>query len=295
MVFVYICTNTNNFKYMIKNLLSIVLITLFTTSTIAQDKIKGNKNVTTIETEVNSFNKIVVGEKFNISFMKDDVASVEIKTDENLHDVIRFSVTDSVLKFKTLKRITSRRALEITVRYTDVLKEIELKDNAELNSVNTVDIMGIVLKINDNARANLNLKNHSFKLVNNNDSKFSSKSRLNIESKLVDLELNESSNTEALITCDTLKLDMYQRANAKIEGDIIKMIVNTINSSNFTGKNLAVNQCKIIAEDSSDFSIQALDEITIDASGSSEISIYGNPTISIQKFSGTARLYKKEL
>ncbi len=280
---------------MIKNLLSIVLITLFTASTIAQDKIKGNKNVTTIETEVNSFNKIVVGEKFNISFMKNDVASIEIKTDENLHDVIRFSVTDSVLKFKTLKRITSRRALEITVRYTDVLKEIELKDNAELNSVNTVDIMGIVLKINDNARANLNLKNHSFKLVNNNDSKFSSKSRLNIESKLVDLELNESSNTEALITCDTLKLDMYQRANAKIEGDIIKMIVNTINSSNFTGKNLAVNQCEIIAEDSSDFSIQALDEITIDASGSSEISIYGNPKISIQKFSGTARLYKKEL
>ena len=280
---------------MIKQLISIACITLFVTTATGQDRIRGNKKVTTIETEVNSFNKIVVGEKFNISFMKDDVASVEIKTDENLHDVIKFSVTDSILKFKTLKRITSRRALEITVRYTDVLKEIELKDNAELNSVNTVDNIEIILNINDNAKANLNLKNHSFKLVNNNDSKFSSKSRLNIESKLVDLELNESSNTEALITCDTLKLDMYQRANAKIEGDIVKMIVNTINSCNFTGKNLAVNQCEIIAEDSSDFSIQALDEITIDASGSSEISIYGNPKISIQKFSGTARLYKKEL
>ena len=280
---------------MTKRLLSIVLITLFTTSTIAQDKIRGNKNVTTIETEVNSFNKIIIGEKFKISFMKDDQASVELKTDENLHDVIKFSVTDSILNFKTLKRITSRRELEIIVRYTDVLKEVELKDNAELNSVNTVDNIDIVLKINDNARANLNLKNHSFKLVNNNDSKFSSKSRLNIESKLVDLELNESSNTEALITCDTLRVDMYQRANAKIEGDVLKIIANTINSRNFTGKNLAVNQCEIIAEDSSDFSIQALDEITIDASGSSEISIYGNPKITIHKFSDTARLNKKEL
>ena len=183
--------------------------------------------------------------------------------------------------------------MEITVRYTGVLKEIELKDNAELNSVNSVDNISIVLKINDNAKANLNLKNYSFKLINNNDSKL--KSRLNIESKLVDLELNESSNTEALITCDSLKLDMYQRANAKIEGDIVKMIANTINSSNFTGKNLAVNQCEIIVEDSSDFSIQALDEIIIDASGSSEISIYGNPKITLQKFSDTARLYKKEL
>jgi len=280
---------------MTKRLLSIVLITLFTTSTIAQDKIRGNKNVTTIETEVNSFNKIIIGEKFNISFMKDDQASVEIKTDENLHDVIKFSVTDSVLKLKTLKRITSRRELKITVRYTDVLKEIELKDNAELHSVNTVNNIGIVLKINDNARANLNLKNHSFKLVNNNDSKFSSKSRLNIESKLVDLELNESSNTEALIICDSLKLDMYQRANAKIEGDIVKMVANTINSSNFTGKNLAVNQCEIIAEDSSDFVIQVINDIVIEASGTSEIYLYGNPEIKLNKFSDSAKLYKKEL
>lgn len=282
---------------MIRNLLSIVLITLFTTSTIAQDKIKGNKNVTTIETEVNSFNKIVVGEKFTINFMKDDAASVEIKTDENLHDIIRFAVTDSVLKFKTTKRITSSKEMEITVRYTDVLKIIELKDNAELNSVNTVDNIGIILKINDNAKANLNLKNYSFKLVNNNDSKLklSSKSRLNIESKLVDLELNENSKTEALITCDSLHLNMYQRANAKIEGDVNYMKANTINSTNLTGKNLAVLNCEVITEDSSDFEIQVTDNLILESSGTSELFIYGDPKITINKFTESAKLHKKEL
>ena len=282
---------------MIRNLLSIVLITLFTTSTIAQDKIKGNKNVTTIETEVNSFNKIVVGEKFTINFMKDDAASVEIKTDENLHDIIRFAVTDSVLKFKTTKRISSSKEMEITVRYTDVLKIIELKDNAELNSVNTVDNIGIILKINDNAKANLNLKNYSFKLVNNNDSKLklSSKSRLNIESKLVDLELNENSKTEALITCDSLYVNMYQRANAKIEGDVNYMKANTINSTNLTGKNLAVLNCEVITEDSSDFEIQVTDNLILESSGTSELFIYGDPKITINKFTESAKLHKKEL
>ena len=282
---------------MIKNLLSIVLITLFTTSTIAQDKIKGNKNVTTIETEVNSFNKIVVGEKFTVNFMKDNSASVEIKTDENIHDVIRFSVTDSVLNFKTTKRITSSKEMEITVRYTDVLKYIELKDNAELNSVNTVDNIGIVLKINDNARANLNLKNYSFKLVNNNDSKLklSSKSRLNIESKLVDLELNENSKTEALITCDSLQVNMYQKADAKIEGDANYLKANTINSTHFTGKNLTVMNCEVITEDSSDFEIQVEDDLQIEASGTSEVYIYGDPKITINKFTESAKLHKKEL
>ncbi len=282
---------------MTKNLLSIALITLFATSTIAQDKIKGNKTVTTIETEVNSFNKIIIGEKFTINFKKDDQASVEIETDENLHDVIEFSVIDSVLVFKTNKRITSSKKMEILVRYTDALKTIVLNDNAELNSVNTVDNIGIVLKINDDARANLNLKNYSFKLINNNDSKLklSSKSRLNIDSKLVDLELNESSNTEALITCDSLQVNMYQRADAKIEGDVTYMKANTINSTNFIGKNLSVMECEVITEDSSDFEIQVADDFTIEASGTSEVSIYGNPKIKLNKFSDSAKLYKKEL
>ncbi len=282
---------------MTNKLVSIVLLSLLSTSIFSQKKIKGNRNVTTIETEVNSFNKIVVGEKFTINFMKDDVASVEIKTDDNLHDVIRFNVADSVLKFNTAKRITSRKALDIIVRYTDVLKEIELNGNAELNAVNSFDNSNLILKINDNARANLNIRTNTFKLTNNNSStlKLNSKSRFNIESKLVDLELNESSNTEALITCDSLKLDMYQRSLAKIEGDAKLIRANTINSSNFIGKNFTVDSCEIISEDTSEFTIQVLDDITIEASGTSQVSIYGNPEIKLKKFSDSAKLFKKEL
>ena len=282
---------------MTKYLLSVVLITLFTANIIAQEKIKGNKNVTIIQTEVNSFNKIIVGEKFTINFKKDTGASVEIETDENLHDIIKFSVTDSVLKFKTTNRITYSKKMNILVRYTDVLKEIELKDDAELNSVNTIDNIGIVLKINDDAKANLNIKNYSFKLINNNNSKLklSSKSRLNIESKLVDLELNENSKTEALITCDTLKLNMYQRANAKIEGDVLYMKANTINSTKLTGKNLTIMNCEVITEDSSDFEIQVSDNLILESSGTSQMYIYGDPKITINKFSESAKLHKKEL
>lgn len=277
--------------------ISLVILALFTSITLGQSKIKGNKNVTIIQTEINSFNKLVLGEKFTVSLIKDNVASIEIKTDENLHDVIKFNVSDSILRLKTTKRITSKKELEITVRYTESLNEIELNDDAELNSVNAIDNSNVVLRLNDDAKANLNLRTHTFKLINNNTStlKLNARSRFNIDSKLVELELNESSSSEALITCDSLKLDMYQRAFAKIEGDVKFLKANTINSSNFIGKNLAVNYCEIIAEDSSDFEIQALDDIIIESSGSSEVFIYGDPKITINKFSDTARLYKKEL
>ena len=276
---------------------SVIIFALFTSVTLGQSKIKGNKNVTIIQTEINSFNKLVLGEKFTVSLIKDDVASIEIKTDENLHDVIKFNVSDSILRLKSTKRITSKKELEIIIRYTESLNEIELNDDAELNSVNAIDNSNVVLRLNDDAKANLNLRTHTFKLINNNRStlKLNARSRFNIDSKLVELELNESSSSEALITCDSLKLDMYQRAFAKIEGDVKFLNANTINSSNFIGKNLAVNYCEIIAEDSSDFEIQALDDIIIESSGSSEVSIYGDPKITINKFSDTARLYKKDL
>ena len=282
---------------MARTKLILLLSIALSTSLYSQNKIKGNRTVTVIETEVNSFNKLIVGEKFKISILKDDIASVEIKTDENLHDVIDFNVADSVLRFKTNKRITSSRALNITVRYTEALKVIELVENSELNSINTVDNQNLILRLNDNAKANLNIRTNTFKLINNNTSTFkiNSKTRLNIESKLVDLQLNESCNTEALITCDSLRLDMYQRSYAKIEGDVLLIRANTINSSKFVGKNLTANECEIISEDSSEFAIQVLDDIYIEASGTSEVSIYGNPKINIKKFIDAAKLYKKEL
>jgi len=282
---------------MVKTNLIVVALIALSTTLYSQGKIKGNRNVTTIETEVNSFNKLVLGEKFKISIIKDNVASVEIKTDENIHDVIEFNVADSVLRFKTTKRIISSRGIDIIVRYTEDLKVIELIENSELNAINSFNNPSLVLKLNDNAKANLNLKTNTFKLINNNTStlRINSKSRFNIESKLVDLQLNESCSIEALVNCDSLKLDMYQRSYAKIEGDAKLIRANTINSSKFIGKNLTVDRCEIISEDSSEFSIQVLDEIAIEASESSEVSIYGNPEIKLKKFSDTAKLYKKEL
>ena len=275
--------------------MSTILIIVFISNTsTAQSKIKGNRNVTIIETEVNSFNKLVIGDKFKASIIKDSKASVEIETDENLHDVIQFGVADSVLSFETTKRITSYRKMNITIRYNEALHKIHLKDNAELNAVNTIDNEEIYLKIDDNANANINVNNQSFNLINNNSSSLGSKSRLNIDSRIVNLELNESSKTEALISCDTLNVDMYQRADAQIEGDLKFIKANTINSTHFVGKNLTTNACEIISEDSSDFSIEVLEDITIESSGSSEVYLYGNPEITIRKFSDSAKLHKKE-
>jgi len=282
---------------MLKNWVLTLCIAITASTSFAQEKVKGNKIVTTVQTMIDDFNTITFGEKFEIELIQSDAASVEIETDENLHEIIQFSVKDSVLSFSTLAKIQSSKRLNIVVNITKSLRYIEINEDAELSAANTLKNDSLELKINDYAKAFLNIKNKNFTLTNNNKSNFgfSSKSKLNIESDKVNIELNENSKTEALIETDSLKLYMYQSAFTKIEGEIEHLDLTAINSSNFSAKNLTVNTCNLTTEDSSDATVHVLRDLTLNTSGSSEVYLYGNPKITINAFKNTATLHKKEL
>ncbi|WP_055442473.1 GIN domain-containing protein [Lacinutrix himadriensis] len=282
---------------MFKKGLLTLCIAMLAVKGFAQEKVKGNKNVTTVETIIDDFNTITFGDKFEIELIQSDAASVEIETDENLHEIIEFSVKDSVLSFSTSAKIQSSKRLNIVVNITKSLRYIEVNDDAEVSAANTLKNDSLELKINDYAKAFLNIKNKKFTLTNNNRSTFgiSSKSKLNIESDKVIIELNENSKTEALIETDSLKVEMYQGAFAKLEGDVEHAVLNTINSSDFSAKNLTINTCNLIIEDSSDATIHVVNELTLEASGTSDVNLYGDPKITINKFKGTSTLHKKEL
>ena len=282
---------------MLKKCISTLFIISFSITGFAQDKIKGNKNVTIVETKIDDFKAISFGEKFEIELVQSNTPSVEIETDDNLHEVIEFSVIDSVLNFRTLLKIQSRKQLKITVNYTTKLREILINDDAEISAIGTIKNKAIELRINDYSKAYLNIDNQYFKLINNNISTFgiNSKSKLNIESDYVTLELNENSKTEALIVTDSLQVEMYQSAFAKIEGETDFLNLLTINSSEFSAKNLSANTCKISTEESSEATVQVLDEILIETSGSSEIYIYGDPKITLNAFKDSSSIHKKKL
>ncbi|MDO6598155.1 DUF2807 domain-containing protein [Oceanihabitans sp. 2_MG-2023] len=282
---------------MAKKWLITLCIATLAISSFAQEKVKGNKNVTTVETLIDDFNTISFGEKFEIELIQSDAASVEIETDENLHDIIEFSVKDSVLHFSTSAKIQSSKKLNIVVNITKSLRKIEINEDAEVSAANTLKNDSLILIINDYSKAFLNIKNKQFTLTNNNKSTFgiSSKSKLNIESDKVLIELNENSKTEALIETDSLQIDMYQSAYAKLEGDVEHATLNTINSSDFSAKNLSINTCNLVIEDSSDATIHVVNDLTLETSGTSDVHLYGDPKITINKFKDTSTLHKKKI
>ena len=138
----------------------IALICLISYSSFSQstEKIKGSRNVTTQITEIEAFNKLVVGDHFKINLKQGDLPSVQIDTDDNLHDVITFNVQEGSLSFKTNKRITSSKKMEITVIYKDSLNSIELKENAELTGNSTIKANNLVIKAKASTKAYLTIE-----------------------------------------------------------------------------------------------------------------------------------------
>lgn len=275
-----------------KALLAFCAVLLFsTTYSQNNEKIKGSRNVTKQETPINSFNRIVVGEDFKIDIIEGASASVFVEADDNLHDVIKFYVTDSTLTFNTSMRITSSKKINIKVSYTKTLKYIETKEEGEVSSLTSINLDEVVLNHSGSSKAYLNIRTKKFKLINSDRAKL----KLNINTRLASLELNENSKAEALIQTDTMQVDLYQRSVAQLEGDVGYLNIRADNSSNFDGKNLSANSCDVIADLNSDVNVQVIERLGIEASGNSEVYIYENPSIDLRKFSDNAKLHKKKL
>ena len=274
-----------------KALLVLALLTGSIGLTEAQtdDKIKGDRNVTIKQTFIDNFDTIIVDGGFSVEVVYNSKPSVEIEADDNLHEVIQFEVLDGVLTFVESIRITSKKKLNIKVNYGDGLKHIEVKGDGEIRSLTSMELNDVLLKTLDDSRAYLNINAKNFTYL----SAGKSKTRLNLSADSTKIELSDNSKLDALINSKTANFDLYQRANASIEGAAKTAVMRLINSSNFNGNKFDVNTIDAKLEDNSDLTISATDTITISSSGNGEIYLYGNPAITITKFEDTSKLQKK--
>jgi hypothetical protein len=273
-----------------KILLILVVMMVAAPTLIAQEKIKGDRNVTIRQTFIDDFDTIIVDGDFSIEIVYNSKPSVNIEADDNLHDVIQFDVVDGVLKFMETMRITSKKKLSITVNYGDVLKHIEVKGDGEIRSLTSMELGDATLTTSDNSRAylNINAKNFLYKSTGK------SKTRLNLTADSTKIELSDNTKLDALLNSKVADFDLYLRADAVIEGAATSSVIRLDNSTNFNSPKFDVKKVDASLEVNSDLTIAATENITIAASGDSEIYLFGSPTITITKFEDTAKLQKKK-
>jgi len=256
-----------------------------------KEKIKGNKFVKAKQHQISNFSGLTLNENFEVFLLKGKTPQIEIETDENLHDVILFSVSDKgVLSLKTSHQITSKKKLNIRITVTNNFNSIIISDKAVVNSLIDLDLDNLTLTTKGNSKAYLTLKTNEFNLTAEKHSKI----ELNLNTNKSIIKMSESTDIEALINAQELNIDLYQKANAKIEGEVDMLKLRADNASNFEGRKLTAQNCTIIAEGSADCDIEVKDSLTIEAAGSSKVNVYNTPKIALTRFEDSAELYKKQ-
>jgi hypothetical protein len=273
-----------------KLLLTLVIMMVASPAIIAQEKIKGDRNVTIKQTYIDDFKTIIVDGDFSIEVVYNSKPSVNIEADDNLHEVIQFNVVDGVLSFSQTMRITSKKRLNITVNYGDALQNIETRGDGEIRSLTSMELSNASLITADNSRAYLNIKTKNFDYKSSGKSK----TRLNLTADSTKIELSDNSKLDALINSTVANFDLYQRSDAVIEGSATSSIIRLDNSTSFNSPKFDVKTIDATLEDNSDLTLTSTESITIAASGDSEIYLYGNTAITITKFDDTAKLQKKK-
>lgn len=274
-----------------KTLITLVFCALIFSLAQAQnpDKIKGNRLVSIINTEISSFHTIALDEDFEIDLIYNKVPSVEIETDENLHEFIQFIVKDSILHFNKTKKITSKKKLYIKVIYDDFLRHFQTTDKAELNGLTPISITNGTLKTSGTSKVALTIKTNSFNFEGTDRSKV----KLNLTADTCAVNMNGNSKIEALINAPKITSVLKDKSQAIIEGNSDIAHLDLSDYSQFNGKNFTLTSCRIISNLSTDAYLEVIKEITIDASGSSAIYLYQNPKISINTMTGTSKIEKK--
>lgn len=273
---------------MLKKLPLLLLVVLFSCK--AQDKIKGSRNVKTEQYNLTSFHSIQAKGEFKIGLLKGSRPLIEIEADDNLHDLIQTEVIDGVLYIKPVKDFSRTKSQELRITFSDTLRNILIADEVELESLQDLYFQDFQLETRKKSKAFLTLTAKSFSLIQNDDAE----SELNITASDVVFQLNQSSKVEALVNSPIFKVDIYEKASARIDGEIQDFIIRADQSSKFDGENLTSVKANVLAQGDSEVKVNATDSLEIIAKGTSEVDIFNNPKIDLIELKDEAVIAKKE-
>jgi hypothetical protein len=254
-----------------------------------KEKVKGSKIVKMEQKEVENFQNLEVEDNLEIFLVKGNECAIEIEADDNLIEYVEYKSVGNTLKLSTSRDITSSKKLSVRVTYTDDFKMVIAKNETNITALSDITIDNITFKTYDYAKLFLNAKTKMFTLMANDKSKV----ELNLKSEKTTIDLSKSAQLKALISSTSMKFDLYQKSKGDIEGDIIDLDLTIDNNAYLDGEKFIAKNAEIKAEGFSTAKIMVATKVIINASGKSEIQLYGEPKIELKRFTESAVLTKK--
>ena len=273
---------------------SIYLFTFLLVTTFAfsqkKEKVKGSKIVTTEIKKIETFEAIEVLDNIEVFLVKGTECGLEIEADDNLHDIINFEVAGNTLRINALKDASSFKKFTIRINYSENLKLIIARNETTIKALADLELDNITIKNYDDSKSFLNVKSNYFSLILDDKSE----AEINVKSENTTLELSKNSELKALVASPEVKIDMYQKSEATIEGNTANAKIRLDNTSNLVAQKFIIGKLELDTENYSKCEVNVSSSIQITAAGKSQIELFGEPKITIEKFTNNATLYKKE-
>ena len=269
----------------------LLLLSIFSIVTFAQkkEKIKGDRNVTTV---TNGFDKgftaIEVFDNLKVTLTKSLQNSYTLTTDKNLHDVIQLTLNEGVLRVYTTSNIVQSKELHITLSLNN-LESIFLKDDAELKMDKVFDSNTIIINAQNSSQFDIETKASQATITMLNDAK----GKLKLHADQIAITMADKTNLDADINTDNTNASLSSSAKLRLDGNSDKVLFTTIDSSELDAKRLKVSSANVNTKDKSELHIDARKNLAIDARDKSKIFVYSEPKIDIKKFTDRAEIIKR--
>lgn len=270
---------------------ALLLLLLVTTVTFAQkrEKLKGSKVVTTSVKESGSFDVLEVDDNIEVYLERGEKNEIKIEADDNLHEIIGMDLRDKVLRLYTSKESTIFKKLSVHVTYTNTLNKVIVKNEAVVYAIQELQLDDITFNSVDYSKLFLNVNAKKFSLIADDKSK----SEINLKADEASLQLSKNSAIKSLVSATKFKCDLYQKANAALEGIAQKATIRVDNNAIFTGTKLTLKDATVTAEGYTTASIFAEITLSLAAGDKTEVTLFGSPAITLTRFSEEAKLIKK--
>ena len=251
-------------------------------------KIKGSRIVTDVQENLPPFNTIELKDDLEIKLLKSPQEGYTITADDNLVDVLKFSVEDSVLTISSFYNITSKKKLDIAINYTDLNAIRVLDGDIRMDGAIITDELDVHMfesaKIQLNAEATI----MAVHMEGNSSGDFT------LKGDEINFILKDRADVNAFAVSEKSILKMYKNASAELEGTSSELTINLLENSNLKSKGLESETVFANLQGSSSAQINVITTLELTSSGSSKTYLHGSGKIEIIEFLDTSELHKED-
>ncbi len=275
---------------MIFKTLTLVVVIFVTINVSAQrEKVKGSRNVKELSEPLRPFTDIKVIDGLEVTLMEDVTTGYDLEMDDNLLELISFDIRDSTLLVSTRKDIRSSKKLNIIVRFQE-LHSVTVAAYSKVISKSAIKTKNFECNLTSDSEFEGEIKSENALISADESSKFDIK----FKGDEIKFSLKNNAFAKADINTEKFVLMASDRTDMSFKGNAEEAMITLTNNAEFKGRAFAVDQVSLTAKDDTSVIVSVEKDIVLDMDNKSEIELYGNPAIVIEKLAGNAKILKKD-